>query len=141
MRSIRVVTHSRQQIIDLTPEVQPLAQGVEEGLIWLHCPHTTAALTIQENADPDLRLDYLDHLARLVPQPGFRHSEGNADAHIKASLLATTLPVLIEGGRLVLGTWQAVWFVEFDGPRSRQVLARVVESGIAGSDDSHPPRT
>lgn len=125
MTVIPVATRARQQIVDLTPEVRKLARGITEGVVWLHCPHTTAALTIQENADPDLRQDYLDHLAKLVPQPGFRHSEGNADAHIKASLIGSTLPVLIDGGELVLGTWQAVWFVELDGPRQRKVLARV----------------
>lgn len=125
MTVIPVATRARQQIVDLTSEVRKLARGVTEGVVWLHCPHTTAALTIQENADPDLRHDYLEHLAKLVPQPGFRHSEGNADAHIKASLIGSTLPVLIDGGELVLGTWQAVWFVELDGPRQREVLARV----------------
>jgi secondary thiamine-phosphate synthase enzyme len=128
MTVIPIATRARQQIIDLTAEVQKLARGVDSGVVWLHCPHTTAALTIQENADPDLRRDYLEHLAKLVPQPGFRHSEGNADAHIKASLIGSTLPVLIDGGKLVLGTWQAVWFVELDGPRHREVLARISAS-------------
>ena len=100
-------------------------RGVDEGVVWLHCPHTTAALTIQENADPALRVDYLEHLAKLVPQPGFRHDEGNADAHIKSSLIGTTQPVLVDKGKLVLGRWQAIYFVELDGPRRRQVLARV----------------
>lgn len=125
MTVIPIATRAREEIIDLTGEVRRLAHGVATGVVWLHCPHTTAALTIQENADPDLRRDFLEHLARLVPQPGFRHGEGNADAHIKASLIGSTLPVLVEGGKLVLGTWQAVWFVELDGPRQRQVLARV----------------
>ncbi len=125
MTTIAIESRAREQMIDITDEVQKLARGVQTGVVWLHCPHTTAALTIQENADPALREDYLEHLAKLVPQPGFRHDEGNADAHIKASLIGSTQPVLVEGGRLVLGRWQAVYFVELDGPRRRQVLARV----------------
>src|SRR5262245_34272980 len=125
MVKIDVTSHEREQVIDITSEVAKLVKGVKSGVVWLHCPHTTAALTIQENADPDLRVDYLAHLRKLVPQPGFLHSEGNADAHIKASLIGTTQPVLVEEGRLVLGTWQAIYFVELDGPRRRQVLARI----------------
>jgi secondary thiamine-phosphate synthase enzyme len=125
MHTLTVKSRHREQLIDVTSDVAKLVGGVRSGVVWLHCPHTTAALTIQENADPDLRVDYLQHLAKLVPQPGFRHSEGNADAHIKASLIGTTQPVLVEDGRLVLGTWQAIYFVELDGPRERQLLCRV----------------
>jgi secondary thiamine-phosphate synthase enzyme len=127
MRTIDVRSTEREQLIDVTAEVQAevARAGVKTGVVWLHVPHTTAAITIQENADPDLREDYLEHLAKLVPQPGFRHSEGNADAHIKSSLIGTTQPVLVDEGRLVLGRWQAVYFVELDGPRRRQLLARV----------------
>jgi secondary thiamine-phosphate synthase enzyme len=125
MITIAIASRAREQMIDITDEVQKLARGVDDGVVWLHCPHTTAALTIQENADPELRKDYLEHLAKLVPQPGFRHDEGNADAHIKASLIGSTQPVLVQKGKLVLGRWQAVYFVELDGPRDRQVLARV----------------
>jgi secondary thiamine-phosphate synthase enzyme len=125
MVEIAIRSTEREQLIDITAEVARLVEGVASGVVWLHCPHTTAALTIQENADPDLRVDYLAHLRKLVPQPGFRHSEGNADAHIKASLIGSTQPVLVENGALVLGRWQAIYFVELDGPRRRQVLARV----------------
>jgi secondary thiamine-phosphate synthase enzyme len=125
MHTISVESKEREQLIDITDDVQKLVRGVDDGVVWLHCPHTTAALTIQENADPALRVDYLTHLAKLVPQPGFRHDEGNADAHIKSSLIGTTQPVLIDKGKLVLGRWQAIYFVELDGPRHRQVLARV----------------
>jgi secondary thiamine-phosphate synthase enzyme len=128
MVTIDVKSKNREQLIDVTDEVAQLAKGVKSGVIWLHCPHTTAALTIQENADPDLRRDYLEHLAKLVPQAGFRHSEGNADAHIKASLIGTTQPVIVEDGQLVLGQWQAIYFVELDGPRHRKLLARVTAS-------------
>jgi secondary thiamine-phosphate synthase enzyme len=127
MRTIDVRSTEREQMIDVTAQIQAEVKraGVETGVVWLHVPHTTAAITIQENADPDLREDYLEHLGKLVPQPGFRHSEGNADAHIKSSLIGTTQPVMIDKGRLVLGRWQAVYFVELDGPRQRQLLARV----------------
>jgi secondary thiamine-phosphate synthase enzyme len=128
MTTIAIETRARQELVDITEQVRRLIGNVKTGVVWLHCPHTTAALTIQENSDPALRVDYLEHLGKLVPQPGFRHDEGNADAHIKSSLVGTTQPVLIEEGQLVLGTWQALYFVEFDGPRRRQVLARVTAS-------------
>lgn len=127
MTEIAIESTRREQLIDITDAVRKLVK-IESGVVWLHCPHTTAALTIQENADPELRVDYLEHLAKLVPQPGFRHDEGNADAHIKSSLIGTTQPVLVDKGELVLGRWQAIYFVELDGPRRRQVLARVSAS-------------
>ena len=125
MVQIDVRSTHREQMIDVTEDVARLAKGVKSGVIWLHCPHTTAALTVQENADPDVQHDLLTHLRKLIPQPGFRHSEGNADAHIKASLIGVTQPILVEDGQLVLGRWQAIYFVELDGPRSRHILARV----------------
>lgn len=128
MVTLSVQSKEREQLIDITDEVATLVRGVDEGVVRLHCPHTTAALTIQENADPALRVDYLEHLAKLVPQPGFRHDEGNADAHIKSSLIGTTQPILVDKGKLVLGRWQAIYFVELDGPRHRQVLARVTKA-------------
>ncbi len=128
MVTIPVRSSSREQMIDVTGQVAKLAKDLKSGVIWLHCPHTTAALTIQENTDPELRKDYLEHLGKLVPQPGFRHDEGNADAHIKSSLIGTTQPVLVEDGELVLGRWQAIYFVELDGPRARTLLARVTTS-------------
>src|SRR5437870_12035774 len=124
MTTIAIESRQREQLIDITDEVAKLARGVTSGVVWLHCPHTTAALTIQENADPDLRVDYLEHLAKLVPQPGFRHDEGNADAHIKAPLIGSTHPALTEDGHLVLARRQAVYVGQLDGPRHRQVLPR-----------------
>jgi secondary thiamine-phosphate synthase enzyme len=130
LKTIDLASSQREEMIDVTSQVAQVvaAAGVQSGVVWLHCPHTTGALTIQENTDPALRVDYLEHLRKLVPQPGFRHDEGNADAHIKASLIGTTQPVLVEDGKLVLGTWQAVYFVELDGPRRRRLLARVTPS-------------
>src|SRR6478609_1552648 len=101
MTVIPIETSAREQMVDITDEVQKLV-NIDTGVVWLHCPHTTAALTIQENTDPALRKDYLEHLGKLVPQPGFRHDEGNADAHIKCSLIGTTQPVLVDKGKLVL---------------------------------------
>src|SRR6201987_3621704 len=128
MLTIPVETREREQLIDITGAVAALVRDFDEGVVWLHCPHTTAALTIQENTDPALRQDYLEHLAKLVPQPGFRHDEGNPDAHNKSSLIGTPQPVLVDKGKLVLGRWQAIYFVELDGPRRRQVLARVTRA-------------
>jgi secondary thiamine-phosphate synthase enzyme len=127
MVEIAIESTAREQMIDITDEVQALVK-VASGTVWLHCPHTTAALTIQENTDPDLRKDYLEQLRKLVPEEGHRHDEGNADAHIKSSLIGTTQPVLVDKGKLVLGRWQAIYFVEFDGPRRRKVMARVDEA-------------
>jgi len=130
LKTIDLASSQREEMIDVTSKVAQVvaAAGVQSGVVWLHCPHTTAALTIQENTDPALRVDYLEHLGKLVPQPGFRHDEGNADAHIKASLIGTTQPVLVEDGKLVIGIWQAIYFVELDGPRRRRLLARVTAS-------------
>jgi len=120
---------SREELIDITTLVSAAVRrtGVESGLATIYSPHTTAAITIQENADPDVRTDLVGHLARLIPQnAGFRHREGNADAHIKASLVGSSQTVLLDDGKLCLGTWQAVFFCEFDGPRSRRVLVKVI---------------
>jgi secondary thiamine-phosphate synthase enzyme len=93
----------------------------------LHCLHTTAGLTINEAADPSVRVDILEVLDRLVPwRAGYKHMEGNAAAHVKSSLMGHSLTVLVQGGRLVLGTWQGIFFCEFDGPRSRRVQVKIV---------------
>ncbi|MBI5480020.1 MAG: YjbQ family protein [Deltaproteobacteria bacterium] len=129
LEEIAVRSASREEMIDVTTLVRAAVRriGVEAGLAYIYCPHTTAGVTIQENADPDVRTDLLGHLARLIPQDaGFRHSEGNADAHIKASLVGSSQMVPLDGGKLCLGTWQAVFFCEFDGPRSRRLLVKVV---------------
>jgi secondary thiamine-phosphate synthase enzyme len=129
LEEIAVRSARREEIVDITTLVRAAVRrtGVEAGVAYIYCPHTTAGITIQENADPDVRTDLLGHLAGLVPQdPGFRHAEGNADAHIKASLVGNSQMVPLEGGNLGLGTWQAVFFCEFDGPRSRRVLVKVM---------------
>ena len=130
MTTIEVNTHRRCELLDVTNEVAGVVRdsGVGRGAVVVYVPHTTAACTINENADPDVKHDLLLTLAELVPQdrPGYRHGEGNSDAHTKASLLGFSQTVLIEKGRLVLGTWQGIYFAEFDGPRSRRMCVRVV---------------
>jgi secondary thiamine-phosphate synthase enzyme len=127
---IEVPTGSRTQLINITNIVAAeLAKtGVKNGTCHVYTTHTTAGLTINENADPDVSRDILAGLARLVPATGdYRHSEGNSDAHIKASLMGFSVMVPVIDGCLALGTWQALYFCEFDGPRNRHVLV-----GIAG---------
>jgi secondary thiamine-phosphate synthase enzyme len=129
VRSLEVRTSRREEVVDITGLVRDAVRtsGVADGVAWVHVPHTTAGVTLQENADPAVKSDMLGLLARLIPQDGrFAHDEGNADAHIKASLVGACQAVLVEDGRLVLGRWQGIWFCEFDGPRARQVLVKVV---------------
>jgi secondary thiamine-phosphate synthase enzyme len=122
-------TRKRVEFVHITPEVQRAVSdsGVTSGTCVVYVPHTTAGVTINENADPDVARDIVAHLERLVPrQEAYHHMEGNADAHIKASLVGSSVTVLIENGALVLGTWQGIFFCEFDGPRSRRVCVTVV---------------
>jgi secondary thiamine-phosphate synthase enzyme len=123
--TIEVQTGSRTQLLDITGllDGELKKSGVENGICYVYMPHTTAGLTINENADPDVARDILAGLARQVPAKGdYRHAEGNSDAHIKASMTGFSIMVPVIEGHLGLGTWQAVYFCEFDGPRRRQVL-------------------
>jgi len=125
MREIRVSTGSRTELVDITSEVQKAVRdsGVREGVCHVYVPHTTAGVTINENADPSVRQDILMELNKIVPlEDNYRHLEGNAAAHIKATMVGSSETILVEGGRLLLGTWQGIFFCEFDGPRSRRVL-------------------
>lgn len=130
MDSFEVQTRRRSEFVEITEQVrQSLARAdVCDGFGIVYCPHTTAAITINENADPDVVHDMLLWLGAAVPKkrPGFRHGEGNSDSHIKASLVGSSATVLVEGGRLVLGRWQGVYFCEFDGPRRRTVQVQWV---------------
>ena len=124
-----VRTAGRCQFVDITGEVRSAirASGVSDGLCLVWCPHTTAGITVNENADPDVPADLLMGLARVVDARWpFRHGEGNSDAHLKSSLVGCERTIAVRGGDLRLGTWQAVWFCEFDGPRSRRVEVTVV---------------
>jgi secondary thiamine-phosphate synthase enzyme len=126
---IDVRTDGREVLVDITTRLAEVvaASSVDDGIAHVYCPHTTAGLTINEHADPDVAADILAGLARLVPQRAeWRHTvEGNADAHVKATIVGSSVTVPIEGGRLDLGTWQGVFLCEFDGPRSRHVLVHV----------------
>ncbi len=125
MRTFDVRTRARTEFVEVTAEVRRLVReaGLTSGAVVVYCPHTTAAITIQENADPDVVHDMLLWLNGHIPKevPGFRHAEGNSDSHLKASLVGSSATVLVENGDLVLGRWQGVYFCEFDGPRARKV--------------------
>ena len=128
MQTLSVKTSSRVEMVDITSQVAQAIrdEGVEEGLAVVFVPHTTAGVTINENADPDVARDIRRHLDKLVPpNEGYAHAEGNADAHIKSSLFGPSLVLIVSGGRPVLGTWQAVYFCEGDGPRRRRVHVAV----------------
>jgi secondary thiamine-phosphate synthase enzyme len=130
MKTISIRTNKRNELVDITDEVRRLVResGVKEGICVLFCPHTTAGLTINENADPSVRLDISDHLSDLVPERKiYKHLEGNADSHIKSVLVGQSLSLIIENGDIVLGTWQGVFFCEFDGPRNRKILVKILE--------------
>lgn len=129
MHSLQVRTTVREAMVDITPQLQALleADGALSGIMTVYTPHTTTGLTINEGADPDVCRDILAHLRKLVPQdPGFRHAEGNSDAHIKAAIFGSSVQILIDDGRLLLGTWQRVFLGEFDGPRTRTLWVTVL---------------
>ena len=124
MRTISVNTQSRTQFLDITSEVpkQVAGSSVSDGVVTVFVPHTTAGITINENADPDVVADMDGALDRMVPwQSNYRHCEGNSAAHVKASLMGSSVQVPVSDGKLQLGTWQSIYFCEFDGPRSRKV--------------------
>jgi secondary thiamine-phosphate synthase enzyme len=127
-----VSTGSRVQFVDITGRVagELSKSSVKNGICYLYVPHTTAGLTINENADPDVTIDIINGLEKIVPLRGnYRHAEGNSDAHIKASMMGFSLMVPVINGRLALGTWQGIYFCEFDGPRNRKL-----KIGIMGTD-------
>ena len=126
---LAVKTHSRTELVDITAQLATLVQEskVRSGLLALFVPHTTAAVTINENADPSVQHDLLGELNRLIPLPGpYQHTEGNAAAHVKSPVVGPSLTLFIENGRLALGTWQGLFFCEFDGPRSRKVWVKII---------------
>lgn len=129
MHSIQIRTSEREAMLDITPRLEELLAGQEtdSGLMTVYTPHTTTGLTINEGADPDVCRDILAHLRAMVPrQGGFRHAEGNSDAHIKASLLGSSVQIIVHEGRLRLGTWQRVFLGEFDGPRTRTLWVKIL---------------
>ncbi len=128
-QELSVKTRSRTELMDITDRLSKLVQEskVSEGVLVLFVPHTTAAVTINENADPSVQHDILSELNRLVPLNGpYQHTEGNSAAHIKCTLLGPSQTVFIQEGRLVLGTWQGIYFCEFDGPRTRKLWVKII---------------
>jgi secondary thiamine-phosphate synthase enzyme len=130
VETITIRTGAPVQLVDVTDRIRALVRdaGVASGVVHLYVPHTTAAVTINENADPSVTHDVLADLDRLAPtaQRYYRHAEGNSAAHLKSSLVGCAQTVLIEDGRLVLGTWQGIYVCEFDGPRTRQLHVKIV---------------
>jgi len=127
VKYINVKSKSRIEFIDVTGMVQDVVKegGVKNGICYLYVPHTTAGVTINEGADPSVQRDIQNTLSRLVPQDvNYFHREGNADAHIKSTLVGTSVHVIVEEGKLLLGTWQSIFFCEFDGPRHRRIAVK-----------------
>lgn len=128
MEKIRINTSRKEELVDITRLVGDAVNGtsIQSGWCVVYCPHTTAGVTINEGADPDVAVDIIEGMKRLVPDDwDFRHMEGNSDAHLKATLVGPSEAILIDDGRLLLGTWQRIFFCEFDGPRQRSVFIHV----------------
>jgi secondary thiamine-phosphate synthase enzyme len=121
--SLAVRTHARDEMLDITARIQGLLSGEPDGTVTVFVTHTSAGVTINENADPDVQTDMLSWLAKLVPNdPSFEHAEGNSDAHLKATLVGSSVQVPFVGGRMLLGRWQGIYVCEFDGPRERDLV-------------------
>jgi len=130
VEKINIKTTKRIDLLDITDQIQNTVSKskVKSGICFVFCPHTTAGLTINENADPQVKRDIINTLDKLVPEnAGYSHSEGNADSHIKSSLFGSSLTIFIEDGQLAFGTWQGIYFCEGDGPRSREVWVKVMQ--------------
>jgi secondary thiamine-phosphate synthase enzyme len=126
---INIKTGNRIELIDITDKVQAavVKSKAKDSVCLIFCPHTTAGLTINENADPSVRKDIINAMNKLVPaNAGYAHSEGNADSHVKSSIFGQSLTVFVENGKLALGTWQGIYFCEGDGPRTREVWIKVI---------------
>jgi secondary thiamine-phosphate synthase enzyme len=131
MREVKVKTSKRNEMVDITSDVQQVVdqEKIDDGFAIVYVPHTTAGITINEGADPSVQRDIIETLRKLIPESGdYHHMEGNSDAHIKASILGSSVTVLIKNGRLVLGTWQHIFFFEGDGPRHRKTYVEVFSS-------------
>jgi len=127
---LNITTRSRVEFIDVTDRIEQVVKEakVKTGVCWIFAPHTTAAVAINEGADPSVRRDIINWLEETIPRTGnYQHLEGNSPAHIKASLLGSSRAVIIENGDLHLGTWQSIYFCEFDGPRRRKLIVKILE--------------
>jgi secondary thiamine-phosphate synthase enzyme len=129
MREIKVVTKKRNEMVDITRDVQDIItdEKIQNGIAIVYVPHTTAGVTINEGADPSVQRDIIETLKKIIPESGdYHHMEGNSDAHIKASIIGSSVTVIIENSRLILGTWQHIFFFEGDGPRTRKVYVQII---------------
>jgi secondary thiamine-phosphate synthase enzyme len=130
IQELQVSTHSRTELVNIDRQVQEVIResGVQEGICVLWVPHTTAGITINENADPAVVRDIIYEVNKLIPfQDQYHHMEGNSAAHIKSTLFSPSLTIIIKNGRPVMGTWQSIYFCEFDGPRHRHLIVKVLE--------------
>ena len=138
IKRLKVTTRGRSEFVDITREVQRVISdsGIDEGVVVVYSTHTTSGLTIQENADPGVQHDMLLLLDRIAPREdrAYRHIEANSASHLQASAMGFSQTVIIEGGRLVLGRWQGIYFCEFDGPRQRELLIKIVRLDSANVD-------
>jgi len=127
---IKIKTTARNQVIDITPQVKQVIQDndFQNGILIVYVPHTTAGVGVNENADPDVKTDFIRKMSDIVPEdPSFKHVEGNSDSHIKTILTNTSQTFFVETGSLVLGTWQGIYFCEYDGPRTRKCWVKFIE--------------
>ncbi|MEO0162488.1 MAG: secondary thiamine-phosphate synthase enzyme YjbQ [candidate division WOR-3 bacterium] len=131
IEKIKISTKNRNELVDITNEVKKIIEKnkIKDGVIHIFCPHTTAAIAINENYDPSVQEDITNALEKLIPYRGnYSHTEGNADAHIKAAIVGSSRTLFIEDGKLAFGTWQGIFFCEFDGPRTREVWVKIIKS-------------
>ena len=130
LEKLKVRTPERNKLIDITKEIQEIIDknNIKEGILHIYCPHTTAAITINENCDPSVQSDISATLEKLIPHhSGYAHAEGNADAHIKASIVGSSKTVFVDNGKIAFGTWQGIYLCEFDGPRTREVWVKIIK--------------
>lgn len=136
LHSFNVQTQSQTEFLDITRQIQTFVSDhhIQNGLCQIFIPHTTAGITINENADPSVRHDMIMELNKVIPfDDNYHHMEGNSAAHIKSSLMGVSLSMIIDQGRLILGTWQGIYFCEFDGPRQRKVWVKIIEEQITST--------
>ena len=127
---LKIETKEHTEMKDITDDVQRVVaeSGIKDGICMVYVPHTTAAVTINENADPDVKRDFIMEIDKIVPwKDGYRHAEGNSAAHLKSSMIGASEMIIVRGGKLVLGTWQGIYFCEFDGPRWRRAYVKLIE--------------
>ena len=130
IEKINVDTQHRTELCDITKQIQHVVDkgNINEGLLYIYCPHTTAGLTVNENCDPAVQSDISNTMNKLIPaNRGYAHAEGNADAHVKASVIGCSSTLFIENGNICFGTWQGIYLCEFDGPRTREVWVKIIK--------------